>query len=179
MLYLDVGVHAVSYDRNNKSRVETGNGGQLVVGFKYKGEIVLEPVGGLYPEVLTDQDSPMPGCGVVIKSAPQRVATNKFGAQVANNIINTLLAEQRILAHQITFDSRMNGATPYHVSTSQQTLFDSLCNTTTTFTTETLVTTQNQSHASLDEEDFEDVEDDYVSRDDEWEEDEDEEEEVA
>jgi hypothetical protein len=119
LLYLDAGVHGVSLDRWEKPRPDTGNSGQVCVGLKFNGNIVLEPVGGLYPEVLTDVESQMPGCGVLIQSAPQRGSTNKFAAQIANNVINTLLTERAIMVHQVTFDSRMCGSRPVYVSNAQ------------------------------------------------------------
>ncbi|KRE32915.1 hypothetical protein [Paenibacillus sp. Soil724D2] len=94
-----------------------------MVGLKYNGRTILEPVGSLYPEILTDTESRIPGCGEVIQSAPQRCATNKMAAQLANNIINTLLTEKMILVHQTIFNSRMCGVRPEFISLAQQELF--------------------------------------------------------
>ncbi|TMV47892.1 hypothetical protein FE783_20940 [Paenibacillus mesophilus] len=91
MIYVDVGVHGVSLDRWDNPKPETGNGGQIVVGLKVNGTCCLEPVGTLYPDVLSDTESRIPGCGELIQSAPQRCATNKMAAQLTNNILNTLL----------------------------------------------------------------------------------------
>ncbi|MDQ0896400.1 MULTISPECIES: ThiF family adenylyltransferase [unclassified Paenibacillus] len=123
LLYIDAGVHGVTLNRLNEAKPETGNGGQIVVGLKYNGRKILEPAGSLYPEILTDTESRIPGCGEVIQSAPQRCATNKMAAQLANNIINTLLTEKAILVHQAIFDSRMSGVRPEFVSMAQQELF--------------------------------------------------------
>ncbi|CAG7651437.1 ThiF family adenylyltransferase [Paenibacillus allorhizosphaerae] len=123
LLYIDAGVHGVSLDRWNDAKPETGNGGQIVVGLKFNGRTILEPAGSLYPEILTDTESRIPGCGEVIKSAPQRCATNKMAAQLTNNIINTLLTEKAILVHQITFDTRMCGSRPEFCTLAQQELF--------------------------------------------------------
>lgn len=123
LLYIDAGVHGVTLDRWNQAKPETGNGGQIVVGLKYNGETILEPVGTLYPEILTDTESRIPGCGEAIQSAPQRCATNKMAAQLANNIINTLLTEKAILVSQLVFDSRMSGSRPSFVTIAQQELF--------------------------------------------------------
>lgn len=123
LIYIDAGVHGVSLDEFKKPRADTGNGGQIIVGVKVNGVIVMEPIGTLYPEVLTDTDSVVPGCGVVIHSAPQRSATNKFAAQLANNIVNTILTEKAVLVHTVNFDSRMNGSRPELVSKNQELLF--------------------------------------------------------
>lgn len=124
LLYIDAGVHGVTLDRWNDAKPETGNGGQIVVGLKYNGKIILEPAGSLYPEILTDTESRIPGCGEAIKSAPQRCATNKMAAQLANNIINTLLTEKAILVHQSLFDARLSGVRPEFVGMGQQELFE-------------------------------------------------------
>jgi hypothetical protein len=126
LLYIDAGVHEIKLDAWNNPMPDTGNGGQIVCGLKYKNEIILEPVGGLYPEVLTDIDSKVPSCGEIVESAPQRLTTNKLTAQLANNLINTLLTERSILVNQLTFDSRLCGVRPTFVSKAQEECFDKL-----------------------------------------------------
>lgn len=127
LIYIDAGVHAAMRDeQSGKMRPETGNNGQIVVGFKYKGEVILESVGGVYPNIMTDTDSPAPGCGVVVQSQPQRLTTNKFAAQIANNIVSSLLSEQAIFVHQSTFDARMCGLRSIHVSREQADHYDRL-----------------------------------------------------
>ena len=126
LLYIDAGVHTVQMDDEGKPRPDTGNNGQVVVGLKYKGQIILEPAGGVYPSILTDRASRLPACGVVIQSAPQRSSTNKFAAQIANNIVNTLLTDKSIVVHQVTFDSRFCAASPHYVLPEDEMLFDDL-----------------------------------------------------
>ncbi len=126
MLYLDAGVHGVSNDQHGKPRVDSGNGGQVIVGLKVKHTVIMDSVAGLYPEIMGDTESRVPGCGVAIQSSPQRGATNKFAAQIANNIVNTLLTEKSILVHQVMFDSRMCGANPTFVSKAQMDVFEEL-----------------------------------------------------
>jgi hypothetical protein len=124
LLYIDAGVHSVTLDRFNKPNLDSGNGGQVCIGLKVGGVIVMEPIGTLYPEVLADTESRVPGCGEAIKSAPQRGATNKMAAQIANNIINVLLTDRSILVHQVTFDARLCGSRPEFVTIAEQEAFD-------------------------------------------------------
>lgn len=128
LLYMDAGIHGVEYDRNKSPRAETGNNGQIVIGLKWNGAVVLEPICSLYPEILEDTESRVPGCGVVVQSAPQRLSTNKFAAQLANNVVNSLLTEKSILIHQLLFDSRMCGTRPVFVSEDQEEQFHVLVN---------------------------------------------------
>ncbi len=129
LIYIDAGVHAIQMERGPggmAGRVDTGNNGQVVVGFKYRGEIIMEPVTGVYPEILTDTDSRVPGCGAVVESQPQRLMSNKFAAQIANNLVTSLLSERAILIHQVHFDARFCGSRATYVSQAQASAFDHL-----------------------------------------------------
>ncbi|MGI2295555.1 ThiF family adenylyltransferase [Paenibacillus sp. GXUN7292] len=118
MVYIDVGVHGVEVSRGS-FLPETGNNGQIAVGVKFKNEIILEPLSYWFPGVMTDRDSPAPGCGVVVKSVPQRLTTNKFAAQLAANVVSSLIHENSVLVNLITFDARMCGSKPTFVTNDQ------------------------------------------------------------
>lgn len=120
MVYIDAGIHGIEKNKDGKLDARTGNNGQVVVGFKSDHKIILEPLSAYYPNVMTDRDSPAPGCGEIVVSAPQRLGTNRFAAQVVNNIMATFIAEQKILVSHCTFDARMCGIRPTFVTIEQE-----------------------------------------------------------
>jgi hypothetical protein len=117
LIWLDAGIEgmAVIEDQNigDEERMKiiqnSGWSGQVVAGLKYKGEIVLEPVTIVYPDIYEDARSSFPGesCGDLIVNHPQRSATNKFAAQVANNFMNNLLNSLQIHWHYCNFNAKM------------------------------------------------------------------------
>ncbi|RUS45004.1 thiamine biosynthesis protein ThiF [Cohnella sp. AR92] len=116
LIYIDTGVEGVASAENTRNVDGTGFGGQVVIGFKYAGQVILEPVGRVYTNILEDQDSPFPGCGVQLPSQPQRAATNKMAAQLANNIVNNLLHTFGIYQHVINFNCQYGGSSPVLIS---------------------------------------------------------------
>ncbi|WP_162551246.1 ThiF family adenylyltransferase [Paenibacillus tepidiphilus] len=117
LIYIDTGVESVRSTQNNDV-IHSGFGGQVVTGFKYMGDVFLDPVGDVYPNVLDASDSPFPGCGVQSISSPQHSPTNKTAAQYANNIINNLLHTKSIYQHMINFNIQYGGSSPVLISDS-------------------------------------------------------------
>lgn len=75
LIYIDVGVEGVIMKEELKNMPEcehmtpyqinemimgSGFSGQVVTGIKYRGEEILAPIGSVYPNVLSDQDSVFP-----------------------------------------------------------------------------------------------------------------------
>ncbi|WP_141225016.1 hypothetical protein [Paenibacillus sp. yr247] len=116
LIYIDAGVEGVAGLGEVQNVQESGFGGQIVCGFKYRSEVLLQPVGRVYTNILEDEDSPFPGCGVQIQSAPQRSATNKTAAQLANNVVNNLLHTHSIYQHVINFNAQLCGTSPQLIS---------------------------------------------------------------
>jgi len=117
LIYIDAGVEGVkvfnqqefSLSSEEKQQIAfSGFGGQVVTGFKYRGEVILEPVARVYTNILEDEFSHFPGegCGDLIISAPQRSATNKMAAQLANNVMNNLFHSYSIYNHVINFNAQ-------------------------------------------------------------------------
>lgn len=100
----------------------SGFSGQVVVGYKKKGLVWLNPIGRVYGDILTDEESVFPNqsCGEAILNNPQRCATNKFAAQIANNIMNTLFHTREIEIHRVDFNARVSGANPVYVPIATQ-----------------------------------------------------------
>ncbi|RJG21373.1 ThiF family adenylyltransferase [Paenibacillus thiaminolyticus] len=115
LLYLDAGVEAVSKDKDETS----GFGGQVVLGFKLDNQVILEPVATVFPDVFEEDEIPMPGCGATTLSAPQRATTNKFAAQISNNVVNNILHNHTIYTHVINFNAQVAGSRAQMISHEQ------------------------------------------------------------
>lgn len=118
MIWIDAGVTGVKVNHfgqevpNDKEARESGFSGQVVVGFKYNHQVILPPVTVMFPDMLEDAGSHFPdeSCGELIINNPQRSATNRMAAQIANNIMNNLFHSQRIYNHVIHFNAQMSGS---------------------------------------------------------------------
>jgi len=106
LIWIDAGVTGVEViESPNEEDIEmiqkSGFSGQIVTGFKYNGEVILEPVTDCFPDMLEDAASHFPdeSCGEIIIDNPQRSATNRMAAVLANNIMNNLFHSQRIYNH--------------------------------------------------------------------------------
>lgn len=119
LIYIDAGVEGVSTETDEGER--TGFSGQVVCGLKINGEVVLDPVGRIYANILEDTATSFPGesCGELIINHPQRSATNKFCAQIVNSYLNNLLHTQAIYAHYINFNAQIAGSRPTYISDEQ------------------------------------------------------------
>ncbi len=86
----------------------SGFSGQIVIGFKYKGEVILDPVTDCFPDMLEGAATHFPdeSCGELIINNPQRSATNKMAAMIANNVMNNLFHSQRIYNHIVNFSAQ-------------------------------------------------------------------------
>lgn len=87
---------------------QSGFSGQVVVGFKYKGEVILPPVTSVFTDMLEDAASSFPdeSCGELVINNPQRSATNRMAALLANNIMNNLFHSHSIYSHILNFNAQ-------------------------------------------------------------------------
>ncbi|WP_413079136.1 hypothetical protein [Solibacillus isronensis] len=127
LLYIDVGVEGVrvkeEFDKDIPFQqvadliADSGFSGQVVAGLKVKGEVVVPPVGLLYPDILEDHDSVFPtqSCAETINN-PQRVETNRYAAEMTNVLINNLLHKGVLIQNEITFNSRDGVSAPTYVN---------------------------------------------------------------
>jgi hypothetical protein len=127
LIWLDAGVEGVTVlDKHihqltseEKEAIESsGFSGQVVTGLKYRGETILEPVGRIYPNILEDAHTAFPGqsCGALIINNPQRCATNKMAAQLANNYMNNLFHTYTIYTNYVNFNAQYGGSRPTFIS---------------------------------------------------------------
>jgi len=116
LLYIDVGVEAAKVpqdDRDSSSWTveekeafqKSGWTGQVVCGLRWKGNTILEPVAGRFPDVLVDDDDLAPSelsCSNIVAKEPQRLITNRYASLAVVNYFNELFAEHTISNH-VTF----------------------------------------------------------------------------
>lgn len=141
LIYIDVGVEGVilkeelekeefehySYAQKNRMIVGSGFSGQVVVGVKYKGYELLKPIGGVYPNILTDRESVFPTqtCAETVNN-PQRLETNKLAAQFVNIVMNNLFHTGELFQHEIEFHARYGTANSTLISRETIKLFEEI-----------------------------------------------------
>lgn len=121
LIYLDAGVEAV-FDKlefeyteeENEEVLRSGFGGQVVCGVKMDGNVLLEPVGRLYQNILDDARSSFPdeSCGDYIVNNPQRGMTNLTAALLTATYMNNLFHSGRIYTHAVNFNAAFGGVRP-------------------------------------------------------------------
>lgn len=113
-LYVDCGNDGVAADNPETS----GYSGQCVVGLRWDNKEILPPVGGVYPDILTDTSAPHPtaACGVQAVNEPQRLITNLWSAQAALSIVNTFIATGTVRVRQVDFNALNDHVRPTYVT---------------------------------------------------------------
>jgi len=111
LVYIDAGNDGVlvSDDPADREAVRaSGYGGHVVVGVKKGGEVVLPPVGTVYPDILTDTESVLPGqaCGQQAVSQPQRMITNVWAAMTVLSAVTSILADGLVPWHVANFNAQ-------------------------------------------------------------------------
>lgn len=117
LIWIDAGVTGVNVINQPQESLtneewlsiqQSGFSGQVVVGFKYNSEVILEPVTMMFPDMLDDAASHFPdeSCGELVINNPQRSATNRMAALLANNVMNNLFHTQSIYNHVLNFNAQ-------------------------------------------------------------------------
>ncbi|WP_053958069.1 hypothetical protein [Sulfobacillus thermosulfidooxidans] len=99
-VYIDAGNDGIAPPTDPESVQQTsGYGGHVVIGYRHHNTTILPPVGMVYPDILTDTTTSLPGTasGHQAVSQPQRMITNVWAAMTVMIALNTVLAEQHIL----------------------------------------------------------------------------------
>jgi hypothetical protein len=103
--------HEVFETMENIIYIDSGNDettGQVVCGVKYKGKVLLPPLGEVYPDVLEDTDSIFKSeesCEDNIVKEPQDIATNILAGQIVFGYVNNLITRKKLKVHMTTFSS--------------------------------------------------------------------------
>lgn len=99
-------------DSNNIIYIDSGNGtenrvGQIIIGLKIDGKVILEPVATMFPEILTDNDTveSQVGCAVVNEKSPQNISTNLLASTIIFSVLNNILAFNYIDNYAIFFNA--------------------------------------------------------------------------
>ncbi|MFB0832077.1 ThiF family adenylyltransferase [Brevibacillus laterosporus] len=128
LIYLDAGIEGVDETLSIEDQNRSGFSGQVVVGFKWKGRVLLEPVTRVYENIMNDNNTIFPGesCSDLIVNHPQRCNTNKFAAQIANSFINNLFHTRTIFWHYVNFNSQLCLSKPTYIEPAAIDLFNTL-----------------------------------------------------
>lgn len=129
-------LHKVFYNENVADiiYIDAGNGteqriGQIVTGYK-KGvqkqvppydyfqtkrlpkEIILKPVGDIFPEILNDNDNidKVLSCSNISNEVPQNIATNVYAATLLFTVLTNIIMFNEIKSHTIYFDAETGSA---------------------------------------------------------------------
>lgn len=123
LIYIDAGIEGVFLPENgskpaenwtNEERqesLESGYSGQVVVGVKKKGNIILQPLDGVYPIDAKDAIPPSHSCGLE-PYQPQRMIANEMAAFQITTVINELLASDSVFVHVLNFNARAGSCRP-------------------------------------------------------------------
>ncbi|ARC83125.1 thiF family protein [Clostridium argentinense CDC 2741] len=104
--------HNVFYDTkvNNIIYIDSGNGtndriGQVIIGFKQYGKIILNPVGDYFKEITEEEDTveKATSCAATAHEMPQNIATNYMASAVLFNCLNNIISFNYII-HKSFFD---------------------------------------------------------------------------
>ncbi|MGF7036085.1 hypothetical protein J2T17_007136 [Paenibacillus mucilaginosus] len=113
LIWIDLGIEAMTVFENptaEQKRImeESGFGGQCVVGVKWKGSVVLEPVTRVYTNILENDLTAFPGesCGELLPNYPQRLTTNQTAAQVGTMVLNNLFHTKIVYTHVTNFNTQ-------------------------------------------------------------------------
>lgn len=98
-------------ERSNIIWLDSGNeytDGQVVMGVKKDGKLVLPPVTKVYPDIMEAgvPKRSLENCAAVVAEAPQAYAANKMAATVMLCFLYDILAHGYCESHMATFDSR-------------------------------------------------------------------------
>ncbi len=90
--------------------IDGGNGkftGQVVTGYRTPKEIILPPVGDVFPEALIEDEQEQPqNCALNALQNPQNIGANDMAATLIFSIVNVLLTDNEINSHIINFDGK-------------------------------------------------------------------------
>lgn len=122
LLYIDIGNESVTIPNDYRVRPKeqwteeektayekSGFTGQLVCGLKLKGNVICEPAGSVFPDILEDKDEIAPSemsCTQLAASDPQRVITNRFSALAVSTVLNELFELGSLSTHKIFYHSK-------------------------------------------------------------------------
>lgn len=128
LIYIDAGIEGVFVPPGNKptqewtpdemlDHMESGYSGQVVVGVKKNGQIVLPALHSVYPIDEKDAIPPSHNCGIE-PYQPQRMIANEMAAFQISTIVNELFSSNSIYIHYANFNARAGSCRPIYAEDS-------------------------------------------------------------
>ncbi|WP_336775335.1 ThiF family adenylyltransferase [Paenibacillus sp. MMO-58] len=125
IIYIDAGIEGVyvpSGDRSpeewtadeQQEHIESGYSGQVVIGLKKNGKVLLPPLNEVYPIDVKDAIPPSHNCGLE-PYQPQRMIANENAALQISTIVNELFSSNSILVNVVNFNARTMLSRPTYV----------------------------------------------------------------
>lgn len=104
--------------RHNLVYIDSGNGlssGQVVLGFKQTGDVLLPPVGFYHPDMIEDKESPVPSqqsCSQRLNVTAQAMMANVWASTVVMSMVTNLLEHNTINTIVADFHAEVLNARP-------------------------------------------------------------------
>lgn len=128
LIYIDAGIEGVFIPPGNKptqewtpdemlDHMESGYSGQVVVGVKKNGQVVLPALHSVYPIDEKDAIPPSHNCGIE-PYQPQRMIANEMAAFQISTIVNELFSSNSICIHYANFNARAGSCRPIYAEDS-------------------------------------------------------------
>lgn len=125
IIYIDAGIEGVFLPEDGRPQdqwtndeierhLESGYSGQVVVGLKKEGRVILPPLNEVYPVNARDTIPPSHNCGTE-PYQPQRMIANEHAAMHIATVMNELFASNTIHVHVSNFSARTGGCRPIFV----------------------------------------------------------------
>ncbi|MFC5402379.1 ThiF family adenylyltransferase [Cohnella soli] len=123
LIYIDAGIEGVFLPENGtkpeeswtseerQEHLESGYSGQVVVGVKKNGNLVLKPLDGVYSIDAKDAIPPSHSCGLE-PYQPQRMIANEMAAFQITTVVNELFATNSVYVHVLNFNARAGSCRP-------------------------------------------------------------------
>ncbi|OME69181.1 hypothetical protein BK120_33915 [Paenibacillus sp. FSL A5-0031] len=124
LIYIDAGIEGVYIPDGNREpeewtneerqeHLQSGYSGQVVVGVKKKGSVILPPLDEVYPIDAKDPIPPSHSCGVE-PYQPQRMISNEYAALQISTVINELFASDCVLINVANFSANTGNCRPIY-----------------------------------------------------------------
>jgi hypothetical protein len=123
LIYIDAGIEGVYLppdkspeewtDEEAAEHRESGYSGQVVVGLKKCGRVILPPLDAVYPINAKDAIPPSHSCGVE-PYQPQRMISNEMAAMLISTVVNELFSSNAILVHYVNFNAKTGNCRPVY-----------------------------------------------------------------
>jgi hypothetical protein len=128
LIYIDAGIEGVFIPPGNKptnewspeevtDHLESGYSGQVVLGLKKDGQVILPALDSVYPINAKDAIPPSHNCGVE-PYQPQRMIANEMAAFQISTIVNELFGSNGVIFHYANFNSRSGNCRPVYAEES-------------------------------------------------------------